>query len=212
MLEFVAKPADKKDKMMNLKYAVNYISEDEYLEGEKISEIRHEYIEGEVRAMAGASRSHNLLTSNVLFAFMAQLEGTRCIPFSADMKVKVNNKFFYPDVLVACDDENGHDYYTDKPLIIVEVLSKNTRKTDQTIKMAAYKTLPSLLEYVLIEQDFAEVEVCRRNNHWISERYFLGDDVTFESINLTLSVEAIYNRVQNEDILEFLQAKTQETK
>ena len=65
-------------------------------------------------------------------------------------------------------------------------------------------------EYDLIEQDFAEVEVCRRNNNWISERYFLGDDVTFESIDLTLSVEAIYNRVQNEDVLEFLQAKAQE--
>lgn len=76
--------------------------------------------------------------------------------------------------------------------------------------MASYKTLPSLQEYVLIEQDFAEVEVCRRNNNWISERYFLGDDVTFQSIDLTLSVEAIYNRVQNEDVLEFLQAKAQE--
>ena len=195
---------------MNLKYAMKYISEDEYLEGEEHALIKHEYIDGEVWAMAGASRSHNIVTSNILFAFMARLEGTRCIPFSADMKVKVNSKFFYPDVLVACDDDSGHDYYTEKPLIIVEVLSKATRRMDKTIKLAAYKTLPSLQEYVLIEQDFAEVEVCRRNNNWISERYFLGDDVMFESIGLTLSVEAIYNRVQNEDVLEFLQAKSQE--
>ena len=210
MLEFVAKPADKKDKIMNLKYAVNYISEDEYLEGEKISEIRHEYIEGEVWAMAGASLRHNIITSTVSRHFGNHLDGTRCTAVSSDLKVKTNDSFFYPDVVVLCSDENEHNYFTDKPLIIVEVLSKNTRKTDQTIKMVAYKTLPSLQEYVLIEQDFAEVEVCRRNNNWISERYFLGDDVTFESIDLTLSVETIYNRVQNEDILEFLQAKTEE--
>ena len=195
---------------MNLKYAVKYISEAEYLEGEEHALIKHEYIEGEVWAMAGASLRHNIITSTVSRHFGNHLEGTRCTAVSSDLKVKTNDCFFYPDVVVLCVDENEHNYFTDKPLIIVEVLSRNTRKIDQTIKMAAYKTLSSLQEYVLIEQDFAEVEVCRRNNNWISERYFLGDDVTFESIGLTLSVEAIYNRVQNEDVLEFLQAKLQE--
>jgi Uma2 family endonuclease len=195
---------------MNLKYAVNYISEDEYLEGEKISEIKHEYIDGEVWAMAGASHAHNQISHTVSRLLGNHLDDTRCRVYSSDMKVKVEDKFFYPDVLVFCNDVNEGDYFITTPLIIVEVLSKNTRKMDRTIKMVAYKTLPSLQEYVLIEQDFAEIEVCRRNNNWISERYFLGDDVTFESIDLTLSVEAIYNRVQNEDVLEFLQAKSQE--
>lgn len=200
---------------MNVKYAVNYLTEDEYLESEKTREIKHEYVDGEIYAMAGASRSHNILTSNMLFQFMSHLDGTRCIPFSADMKVKIetqnSSKFFYPDVLVACEDENGHDYYTDKPIIIVEVLSKATRQTDKTLKLNAYKTLPSLQEYVLIEQDFAEIEVCRRNNSWLSERYFLGDSVTFESIGLTLSVEAIYHRVPNQDVLEYLETQMQKT-
>lgn len=200
---------------MNVKYAVNYLTEDEYLESEKTREIKHEYVDGEIYAMAGASRSHNILTSNMLFQFMSHLDGTRCIPFSADMKVKVetqnSSKFFYPDVLIASDDENGHDYYTDKPIIIVEVLSKATRQTDKTFKLNAYKTLPSLREYVLIEQDFVEIEVCRRSNSWLSERYFLGDSVTFESIGLTLSVEAIYHRVPNQDVLEYLAAKMQKT-
>lgn len=210
MLELYAKAVINQDKIMNLKYAVKYISEAEYLEGEKISDIKHEYIEGEVWAMASASLRHNIITSTVSRHFGNHLEGTRCTAVSSDLKVKTNDSFFYPDVVVLCVDENEHNYFTDKPLIIVEVLSRNTRKIDQTIKMAAYKTLSSLQEYVLIEQDFAEVEVCRRNNNWISERYFLGDDVMFESIGLTLSVEAIYNRVQNEDVLEFLQAKLQE--
>lgn len=200
---------------MNVKYAVNYLTEDEYLESEKTREIKHEYVDGEIYAMAGASRSHNILTSNMLFQFMSHLDGTRCIPFSADMKVKIetqnSSKFFYPDVLVACEDENGHDYYTDKPIIIVEVLSKATRQTDKTFKLNAYKTLPSLQEYVLIEQDFVEIEVCRRSNSWLSERYFLGDSVTFESIGLTLSVEAIYHRVPNQDVLEYLETQMQKT-
>ncbi len=198
---------------MNLNHKVDFISEEDYLEDEKIRDIKHEYIDGEIYAMAGASRVHNIISSNVLFAFMEQLDETRCIPFASDMKVKLSNnnssKFFYPDVVVVCNDENGDDYYTDKPRIIVEVLSKATRRFDKMLKFEAYKTISSLQEYVLIEQDFAEVEVCRRNNHWVSERYFLGDDVIFESIGLTVSVEAIYRRVQNEDVLEFLQAKEQ---
>ncbi len=198
---------------MNLNHKVDFISEENYLEDEKSREIKHEYIDGVCYAMAGASRSHNLLSQSIARLLSNHLDETHCNVFVADMKVKVstknNSKFFYPDVIVACDDENGHDYYTDKPQIIVEVLSKATRRFDKMLKFEAYKTISSLQEYVLIEQDFAEVEVCWRNNHWVSERYFLGDEVTFESIGLNLSVEAIYRRVQNEDVLEFLQAKEQ---
>ena len=193
---------------MNVKHASTYISVLDYLDGEKISDVKHEYINGEVYAMAGASRSHNILTGNVWSAFMAHLDGTRCISFSSDMKVNIDNQFFYPDVLVTCDDDLGDDYYTKAPVILVEVLSKSTRKMDKSFKLAAYKTIPSLLEYVLIEQEFAEIEICRRYSHWSSTHYFLGDDVHFESIDLTLSVEAIYRRVQNQDVIDYLQAQT----
>ncbi|MBV5301750.1 MAG: Uma2 family endonuclease [Methylococcales bacterium] len=193
---------------MNVKHASTYISVLDYLGGEKISDVKHEYINGEVYAMAGASRSHNILTGNVWSAFMAHLDGTRCISFSSDMKVNIDNQFFYPDVLVTCDDDLGDDYYTKAPIILVEVLSKSTRKMDKSFKLAAYKTIPSLLEYVLIEQEFAEIEICRRHSHWSSTHYFLGDDVHFESIDLTLSVEAIYRRVQNQDVIDYLQAQT----
>ncbi|MDQ5939676.1 MAG: hypothetical protein QG557_624 [Pseudomonadota bacterium] len=193
---------------MNVKHASTYISVLDYLDGEKISDVKHEYINGEVYAMAGASRSHNILTGNVWSAFMAHLDGTRCISFSSDMKVNIDNQFFYPDVLVTCDDDLGDDYYTKAPIILVEVLSKSTRKMDKSFKLAAYKTIPSLLEYVLIEQEFAEIEICRRYSHWSSTHYFLGDDVHFESIDLTLSVEAIYRRVQNQDVIDYLQAQT----
>lgn len=195
---------------MNVKYKVDYISETQYLKDEKTREIKHEYIDGEIYAMSGASRNHGILSISIGRLLENHLDGTRCNTFISDLKVKVSTKhntsFFYPNVVVACD-ENGHDYYTEKPLILVEVLSKSTRRFDQTEKFEFYKTIPSLQEYVLIEQDFAEIELCRRSNNWYPERYFLGDEITFTSIGLTISVESIYKRVQNEDVLEFLAAK-----
>lgn len=182
-----------------------YLSEADYLAGELISEIKHEYIQGDVYAMAGASRNHERIAGNVYAQFLQHLRNTPCEPFSSDMKVKADGNFFYPDVSVVCDDRQGDDYFTEAPLIIVEVLSKNTRKRDKTVKLQVYKTLPSLQEYVLIDQDFVEVEVCRRSANWFPARYYLGDEITFESVGLTLSVADIYQRVDNEEMQEYLQ-------
>ena len=87
------------------------------------------------------------------------------------------------------------------------MLSKSTRRIDETSKRFAYINIPSLQEYVLIEQDIVDIEVIRRSEGWISKHYYLGDEVTFESIDLSLSVEEIYQRVNNEDMLEFLAQK-----
>jgi Uma2 family endonuclease len=123
------------------------------------------------------------------------------------MKVKAGNNFFYPDVIVVCDEQNPHEYYTASPVIIVEVLSKSTRRTDETTKRLAYFNIASLQEYVLIEQDIVDVELCRRSRGWVSEHFFLGDEVRFESIGLTLSVEEIYARVDNDDVRTYLEEK-----
>lgn len=195
---------------MSVVLAKRYISEEEYLEIEKNSDIKHEYVNGEMWAMAGASLAHNILTSNVSRHFGNHLDGTRCTAVSSDLKVKANYSFFYPDVVVLCSDEND-DFYTEQPLILVEVLSKSTEKFDKTFKLSCYTTLPSLQEYALIQQDVAEIIVCRRNNNWAAEFFFLGDDVTFESIGLTISVETIYQRVKNQDVLDYLQQKAQAT-
>lgn len=184
------------------------ISEREYLEIEQHSDIKHEYINGEMWAMAGAKRNHNEITSTLTRHLGNHLDGTPCSVFVSDMKVKVNHNFFYPDVMIACDDE--HDYYTEKPRIIFEVLSKSTEKFDKSLKFTAYKTITTLQEYVLIQQDSAEIMVCRRNNSWAAEFFFLGDEVTFESIGLTISVETIYQRVKNQDVLDYLQQKAQQ--
>lgn len=186
-------------------YAHSYLTEAEYLHGEQFSDIKHEYIYGDVYAMAGVSRNHERLSGNIFAALLAHLKDLRCEPFMSNIKVKADGHFFYPDVIVVCDDEQGDDYYTEKPVIIVEVLSKGTRRNDKSLKMTAYKMLPSLQEYVLIEQDFVDVEVCRRENGWVSEHYFLGDEVMFTSLELILTVADIYARVTNEDMSDYLQ-------
>jgi Uma2 family endonuclease len=195
---------------MALKPVQQFISEDEYLQGEMIAEIRHEYIDGEVYAMAGASRNHQRLVGNLHTALNLHLTDMPCEPFASDLKIKAEHCFFYPDLAVVCDDEQGDDYYTEKPTLIVEVLSKNTRRNDKTVKLAAYKTLPSLQEYVLIEQDHVEVEVMRRSQNWFPEHYFLGDEVEFESVGLSIGVAELYHRVDNEDMRDFQQQLEQQ--
>lgn len=192
---------------INPKYPNYYLSPEEYLQGEILSETKHEYLEGQVYAMAGASRNHERIAGNVFGEIRNWLKNSPCEPFASDMKVKAGSSFFYPDVMVVCEEQNPDEYYTKSPVIIVEVLSKSTRKTDETTKRIAYFNIPTLQEYVLIEQDIVDVEICRRNKGWMSEHYFMGDELFFESIGLKLTVEEIYARVDNEDVRTFFEEK-----
>lgn len=186
-----------------------FINEEDYLAGELSAEIRHEYVDGQVYAMAGAHANHNRISSNVNAVLNVHLKGKPCQPYASDMKVKVGSKYFYPDVMVDCSDADG--YFTESPTLIVEVLSHSTRRMDETTKRMAYLQIPSLQEYVLIEQDFVDIEVIRRSEHWQSRHYFLGDTVTLESVGLAVPVEDIYDRVKNRDVEEWLQVKAQES-
>ena len=189
-------------------YKTDYISEQEYLEGEKVRDIKHEYINGEIWAMAGAKLNHQRLISQLVKKIGNRLENTQCEVFSSDVKVRADsgNKYFYPDVLVSCNNENGNQDFVESPRLIVEVLSKSTRNFDKGLKRLVYQNIPSLEEYVLVEQDFVEIEVCRKADGWKSSYYFLGDDITFTSIDLTLPVVEIYQRVDNEDMRDFLKS------
>jgi len=188
------------------------ISEEDYLKSELISEVRNEYVDGQVFAMAGASKNHGRICQNISRKFGNHLDNSPCEPFSSDMKVKTSTGHYrYPDVLVVCDDnfiEGG--YATKTPTILVEVLSRSTRKIDEQDKLMEYINIPTLKEYVIIEQYCVDVTVYRKNDDWRSKHYFLGQGVYLESIDLTLSVEDIYQRVENEDMLEFIQQKESE--
>jgi Uma2 family endonuclease len=189
---------------MNAQLSPTYYSIEAYLKDELASETKREYVQGRVYAMAGASKNHQRIILNIASIFRNHLNNTPCDTFTSDIKVRVSDlAFFYPDVIVSCETESNNDYYTEQPLIIVEVLSKSTRRTDETIKRRLYQTLPSLQEYVLIEQDIVDIEICRRAQNWQSEHYFMGDEVSFNAIDLTVSVNSIYERVINDDVQSF---------
>ncbi len=198
---------------MSLAKEVDYkITETDYLDGERISDIKHEYIDGVVYAMAGASSKHNIIAKNISFLLESSLreKNLPCDVFSSDMKVKIAKpdiSFFYPDVMLVCDSDDEDSYYQNSPLIIVEVLSQSTRRNDFTTKMMHYFNIASLEEYVLIEQNICQVQVYRKNDHWKASSYFPGDTIHFASINTSLSVEDIYYHINNDDIVKYLKEK-----
>ena len=188
---------------MGLAIQNDYLSVIAYLQGERSSEIRHEYVDGVVYAMAGASVNHNQITANMLTSLMIHLKGKECRPFSSDLLVKTGKeRYRYPDVVVVCNEQFLDDYSTDAPVLIVEVLSKGTRQRDRQEKRLEYLQLPSLMEYMLIEQDTVEVEVFRRSQGWQPSYYYWGDTVVLESVDLSITVAEIYERVRNEEVMQ----------
>ena len=110
-----------------------YISPEEYLEGEKVNQVKHEYVNGEVYAMAGASDAHVTITGNLFSVLRNHLRGSGCRVYMADMKaqIKVINRFYYPDIIVTCDTQDKEfQYFKSSPCLIVEVLSGSTEALD----------------------------------------------------------------------------------
>jgi len=186
-----------------------FLSEEDYFCAELKSDVKHEYVKGEMIAMSGASVNHGRISGNIFRKFGNHLENMTCEPFMSDMKVKTSTgNYRYPDVMVVCDNDFIHNgYVTQTPVILVEVLSPSTRRIDEKIKLLEYTNIPSLKEYVLIEQSCADITLYRKSDQWRSTHYFLGEDIYFESIDLTLSVEDIYHRVDNDDVLSFFKEK-----
>ncbi|MEB4590561.1 Uma2 family endonuclease [Candidatus Thiothrix sp. Deng01] len=191
---------------MSLAKQHTFLSIEDFLAGEQVSEARHEYVDGVAYAMAGGSVNHNLISGNVYRLLGNHLASRSCTPFTADMLVKTTQtRFRYPDVAVFCGEFSGDETYLDNPVLLVEVLSRSTRQNDKGSKLTEYLALPSLQEYVLIEQDFVEIQVLRRRNGWRLESYYLGQSIVFESVGASVSVEAIYLKVNNGDVREWLE-------
>ncbi len=178
---------------------VKPVDAEQYLEGERFAEVRHEYVNGRVYAMVGASARHNVIALNLAMALRERLRGGPCQVFMSDVKAHVRTAsdecFFYPDLMVACDPADDHDYYRDRPVLIVEVLSDSTERTDRADKFHAYRALDSLEEYVLVAQDVPRVEVYRRGTAWDLELHGEGDALRLDSVDLDLPVEAVYESV-----------------
>jgi Uma2 family endonuclease len=172
-------------------------SAEDFLAWEAEQEMKHEYIAGEVFAMAGASDAHVTISLNLATALRSHLRGKPCRAYIADMKLSVQavNAFFYPDVLVSCSsaDAARPDFKTE-PVLIAEVLSPSTAAYDRGLKFAYYRELPSLQEYVLIDPDRVGVEIYRRDasGHWVLYPYGVDEMVEFASVDLHLSVADVY--------------------
>ncbi len=177
------------------------ISIDNYLEGEKVSQIKHEYIDGEVYAMAGTSKNHNRIIGNLFEKLKAHLRGSDCEPFFVDIKVYSEkfNRFYYPDLIVVCGEDAESEYFTGKPKLIVEVLSPTTALTDRREKMFVYKELASVEEYILIEQNRMYAEIYRRrgfDNLWSWIEFETGEEIEFASVNFKMPMAEIYAGVE----------------
>jgi Uma2 family endonuclease len=176
------------------------VSVADYLAGEPISEFRHEYIGGEIHAMAGASEEHNAISLNLATALQSHLKGRRCRAFIHDMKVRLqiagDDVFYYPDVMVACDPRDTDRYFKRFPTVIVEVLSPETERTDRREKFLSYQQIETLEEYVLVAQDKSEVTVFRRANQWRPEIVRqASDSLTLSSLEFSLALVDLYDGV-----------------
>jgi Uma2 family endonuclease len=178
------------------------ISAGEYLEGEKLAELRHEFVDGAVYAMAGASRRHNLIATNTLVALANHLRGKPCTPFNSDMKVRLPaewaDAFYYPDVSVSCDPADNHAYYLTRPIVLVEVISPETEQTDRREKRLAYRTIPGVKMYVILEQSRIAATVLRAGETGWQTELLEGASalLAWEPIGLTLPLGALYERTE----------------
>jgi len=184
---------------MQLAFKPRLTAED-YLAGESGSDMRHEYVDGEVYAMAGAGEPHNLIAGNVFAKLRSLVRGGPCRVFISDMKLHVADwdAFYYPDVMVVCDARDTQTNYKEFPSLVVEVLSPSTEPIDRREKMLAYRTLPSLREYLLIAQDKRHVELYRRadNGTWYLAALPEGAAVPLECVNACLTLDELYEDVK----------------
>jgi Uma2 family endonuclease len=175
----------------------------EYLAGEKLAEVKHEYLGGVVHAMAGASNRHNMIASNFLGALITRFRGKACQPLNSDTKVRItfpdHTRFYYPDAMVVCHRNPDEDQFQDQPVLIVEVLSDSTRRADLTEKRDAYFTIGSLLVLILVEPDEARVVLYRRGlpqGGFAAEEYGgLDAVVPLPEFDTDVPLAEIYERV-----------------
>jgi len=181
---------------------LNLISIEDYLAGELVSPVKHEYLGGVVHAMARARNVHNIIATNILGSLHARLKGRKCRPFNSDTKIRVRMptqlRFYYPDASVICRQNPPNDSFQDEPGAIFEVLSRATRRIDEGEKKDAYLTIPSLGLYVLVDQESATVTVHRRTAQGFIREDYLGLDaiLSLPEIEADLPLGEIYEGVE----------------
>jgi Uma2 family endonuclease len=181
-----------------------FYTPEEYLAMERQAERKSEYYAGQITAMAGASRAHNLIVSNVNASLTLQLQDRDCEVYPSDMRVRTpdTNLYTYPDVVVVCGEPQFEDILVDtllNPTLIVEVLSPSTETKDRTKKFADYRKISSLMEYILIAQDECRLTqyIRQPSRLWLfNEATDLEETVRLASIDCALSLKEVYRKVK----------------
>lgn len=172
---------------------------DEFLAFERKAAVKHEYVGGIVTAMAGASRSHNVIVSNLIADINRHLRGGPCQAFVSDMKVRVETSehtvFYYPDIVVTCDgrDRQADEHFISFPKLIIEVLSPSTERLDRLEKFDHYRRISTLEEYTLVAPNPPEARVHRAANGWQGVHQI--GTLELQSIGLTLGFAEIFSGV-----------------
>ncbi len=181
-----------------------YISEEDYLTMEEVSPVKHEYFDGEIFQMAGASERHNNIAGNIYGELYNQLKKRPCKVYQNDMRLYIEKEgiYTYPDVMVICGEPEIKKYKSLdnilNPVLIIEVLSPSTADYDKGAKFEQYRTIESFEEYLLVSQDAKQITRYskQKDGSWILMD-FIGDKTTFKlgSIECALTMEDIYNKV-----------------
>ncbi len=178
------------------------LSVEEYLEGEELAENKHEYLGGTVHAMACATIRHNNIAGNAFGVLFGKLRGKPCQLFNSDTKVRIelpdHTRFYYPDAMVVCQSNPETDHYQNHPVVVIEVLSESTRRTDMGEKRDGYLAIPSLKVLMLVEPDAPSVTLYRRKPEggFSCELYEGLDSVVhLPEIEIELGLAELYERV-----------------
>ncbi|MCU0755512.1 MAG: Uma2 family endonuclease [Xanthomonadales bacterium] len=175
------------------------ITLEEYLQGELQSDIRHEYAHGRVYAMSGASERHNLIAGNLFARLHGAAANQGCRVFMSDMKLRIDQLVYYPDLMVCCDASDADAYLKHRPCLIVEVLSPGTERIDRGEKLGNYRQLPSVQAILLLAQDSVRAELWRRaaDGGFVHEVHEHAEAVlALPCPELTVSLAEIYARVR----------------
>ena len=191
---------------MSTPIAQTYLTPTEYLNWERKAVTKHEYLDGEIVAMSGASNAHNIITMNTANQLYNQLVDEDCLVYASDMRVGVSSptSYFYPDVTVVCGEPRFEDDVFDtllNPTVVVEVLSPSTAAYDRREKFTRYQQIASLKEYILISQSRIHVEHhLREESRWHATELQKSEDVVvLPSIKCELLLSHIYRRVTFSD-------------
>ena len=184
------------------------LTPEEYLEFERKSEIKHEYFDGEIFAMAGAKRRHNVINSNLGGLIWQHLRGKNCESYSNDMRVFVpeTGLYTYPDLAVACGEPQFQDEVFDtllNPILIIEVLSDSTEGYDRGKKFQHYRSIASLQEYILVSSDETRIEKYTRRGDgfwYLSEAVGREAEIEFSSVECRIALAEVYDKIDFSEV------------